>query len=172
MLMIIAVVLSLCAGTLSVYALTKCTNRTGYIYVESVYDGFNAKVKIEKDLKALENQQQTILDSLKSVILSDQQGLDIAKGNSKLTLQTKLDGEYQNYERLLKQFSDYNTQESQKQTNKLLKQINQYVKDFGEENGYDYIFGASGNGTLMYAKDKRDITQEVLKYINKKYEGE
>ena len=39
------------------------------------------------------------------------------------------------------------------------------------ENGYDVIFGASGEGNIMYATDELNITSEVLAYCNKKYSG-
>lgn len=49
--------------------------------------------------------------------------------------------------------------------------LNQYIVEYGKENDYDYIFGASGNGSLMFANEDCDITQEILKYSNNKYEG-
>lgn len=171
-LIIVTTILSVCALGLGIYSIIRGSGKTGYVYVESVYNGFNAKTKVEKELSVVENKQQAVLDSIKQIITQEQENLNAAKPSLKPGIQTKFDNDYQNYERLLNQFSEYNTKESQRQTDKLLKQINQYVKDFGEENGYDYIFGASGNGTLMYAKDKHDITQEVVKYINKKYAGE
>ena len=50
-------------------------------------------------------------------------------------------------------------------------QLNQYVKEFGEKNSYDIIHGANGNGSLMYAKDILNLTEEVKAFINNKYKG-
>lgn len=47
--------------------------------------------------------------------------------------------------------------------------INQYVTEFGKKNGYKYIFGADGSGSLMYADSTNNITDEVIDYINRKY---
>lgn len=52
-----------------------------------------------------------------------------------------------------------------------LKQINGYVTGYAEANGYDIIFGATSDGTLMYAKSDLDLTDEVLKYMNSQYMG-
>lgn len=51
------------------------------------------------------------------------------------------------------------------------KLINQYVSDFGKKEGIVFIYGATGDGTLMYADQAYDITEEVIQYINERYEG-
>lgn len=54
----------------------------------------------------------------------------------------------------------------------VISQVNAFVKKYGEENHYDYILGVTDNGSILYAKENKDITEEVLKYINKKYKGQ
>ena len=49
--------------------------------------------------------------------------------------------------------------------------LNDVILDYGKENECDYILGADGSGSLMYAKDSDDITKDVLVYINNKYKG-
>jgi outer membrane protein len=51
-------------------------------------------------------------------------------------------------------------------------QINSLTSEYGKSKGYEFIYGGNGTGSLMYAKETKDITQEVLNYINKKYAGE
>jgi Skp family chaperone for outer membrane proteins len=71
-----------------------------------------------------------------------------------------------------KEFFEQDNQRALQETNvKIWKQINQYIKDYGEQNGYDYIYGADGTGTLMYADKKNDITTDVSLYVNKRYAG-
>ncbi|MGJ8664822.1 MAG: OmpH family outer membrane protein [Patiriisocius sp.] len=50
--------------------------------------------------------------------------------------------------------------------------INEYTKEFGEQNDYQMILGTTGNGNLMYAKNSLDVTEAFLAFANKKYEGE
>ena len=52
-----------------------------------------------------------------------------------------------------------------------MTQLNEYIEDFGEENKLDYIFGANGTGTIMYGNESKDVTKEVVTYVNKKYVG-
>ena len=53
----------------------------------------------------------------------------------------------------------------------ILGQMTQYIKDFGNENGYDFIFGEDNTGTILYGKPTADITSEVIEFINQKYQG-
>jgi len=39
------------------------------------------------------------------------------------------------------------------------------------KNWYTYIFGATGDGGLMYAKEGLDITAEITKFVNTKYKS-
>lgn len=47
--------------------------------------------------------------------------------------------------------------------------LNPYISDFGKEHGYDYIYGANGTGNVLYAAESRDITVEVIQYVNDRY---
>lgn len=44
--------------------------------------------------------------------------------------------------------------------------INEKLMKFGNEKEYDLILGANGTGTLLYARNYADITQEVIDYLN------
>jgi outer membrane protein len=70
-----------------------------------------------------------------------------------------------------KQYADDNAAQAQQYTDEVWKQLNQYIKEFGIENGYDYIIGANGEGSLMYAKEQHDISKELTLYVNEKYAG-
>ncbi len=52
----------------------------------------------------------------------------------------------------------------------ILAEINAYIKQYGKEKGYDFIFGATENGNIVYAAEGKDITDEVLTGLNKQYD--
>lgn len=58
-------------------------------------------------------------------------------------------------------------QESDQAIDSLIKEVRDFVEDYGEENGYTYIFGSNESANIMYAKDGLDITEEVLEELNK-----
>jgi outer membrane protein len=63
-------------------------------------------------------------------------------------------------------------EEDQKMTEGVLNQINTYIKEYGEKNGYDLILGITRDGNIMYGKEAMDITDDVLKGINASYKAE
>ncbi len=156
----------------SVYSFSRKSNgKVAYIYIDKAYNEFKGKIEIERDLKQIENQQNGILDSVKFVITDLEAKMKVSTPQMKERLTVLLSENYSNLDRLTEAFDAYNAKESQKHIQSLLKQINQYVKDYGEENGYDFIYGANGNGSLMYANERNDITADIVKYINNQYEG-
>ncbi len=44
--------------------------------------------------------------------------------------------------------------------------IDKGIADYGEKHGYTFIFGTR-NGNIVYAVEGVDLTEEVLKYLNK-----
>ncbi|MFA7445345.1 MAG: OmpH family outer membrane protein [Flavobacteriaceae bacterium] len=60
--------------------------------------------------------------------------------------------------------------EYSKEADTLVKAIKQFVKDYGKEKGYDYIYGTNeASNTVLYAKDGQEITDEIVKLLNEKY---
>jgi outer membrane protein len=47
--------------------------------------------------------------------------------------------------------------------------VNEYVKRYGEKNGYTIILANTQIGNIAYAEDRIDITDEVLKGLNSEY---
>ncbi len=54
----------------------------------------------------------------------------------------------------------------------ILKQLTQYVKDYGKEKNIQVILGATGQGNLMYCDEEMNITDQVISYINVRYKGD
>ena len=51
----------------------------------------------------------------------------------------------------------------------IIKEVREYIKDFGKKEGYDYIYGTGDAATILYSKDSYNITKEVLEKLNKDY---
>ena len=60
-------------------------------------------------------------------------------------------------------------EENQKLADGALMQINTFVQQYAKDQGYDMVFGADRSGNVMYGKDAKDITSEVLKKLNENY---
>jgi outer membrane protein len=49
----------------------------------------------------------------------------------------------------------------------LVKEVRRKVATYGEENNYVYIYGSNETANILYAKEGKDITEELIEYINK-----
>lgn len=53
----------------------------------------------------------------------------------------------------------------------LVKKVKKFIKDYGKEKGYTYIYGTGEAASILYAEDKLDITAEIVKLLNHKYKS-
>jgi len=164
---IIAVVAAILA--FSVYGhFTK--QKTAYVDLTKLYDGFEYKKELEKKLIKVQEARQTILDSLELELkmMVAKLKTSINKDTSRLSAYSTLKEEY-----LIKkeQYTTDNDETTTTYTSQIWKQLDQYVQNYGKEHHYTYIFGAEGSGAVMYASSSEDITDEVLLYVNKEYNG-
>jgi outer membrane protein len=61
-------------------------------------------------------------------------------------------------------------EESGAEIDSLVVKYRKIIKEYGKEKGYDYIYGSGDSApSILYAKDNYDITKEVIKMINDKY---
>jgi outer membrane protein len=54
-------------------------------------------------------------------------------------------------------------------TQAVLNQINTFIKDYADKQGYDLILGTTSDGGLLYAKKKLNITDDVVDALNADY---
>ena len=62
-------------------------------------------------------------------------------------------------------------QESGTEMDSLVKNVKKFIKVYGKEKGYDYIYGTGEAVSVLYAKDNYDITKEIVKLLNDKYQS-
>jgi outer membrane protein len=137
------------------YAFAGRTTRTAFIINQRVFSEFIGKQELEKKLNQLRAADNKSIDSL-----------------SALMQQTHEPSLLQTYQESISLIKMNEQQLSETYTADIWKQINQSVNEYGKQHGYDFIFGAAGNGSLMYGNESSDVTADVILFINKKYLGD
>ena len=152
----------------NVYLFIKVPN-TAYVDIHKIFNEFQGKKELEAQLLSRTNRKKSILDSM---------ALDIQVLENRIEKEPKdekLINQYQSkrsqFTQLQQEFQNQHSAQDQQYTDEIWTQINQYIIDYGKENTFDYIYGASGNGALMYGSSEKNITNELLTYINSKYDG-
>lgn len=147
-------------------AISKQT-KIGFVDNQALFSQFNGKVELESRLNGVRNQQQSVLDSLKLRIQLSQSTIDNGEAEAAAAVRQEM----QLYQRLEREFGTNIASQSQEFTTQIWNQINQYVREFGTQNGYEMIYGAVSDGGVMHGVPELDITEEVLAFINARYEG-
>jgi len=129
--------------------------KTGFVLNQQLFEDFAGKVELEARLDKVKSLHQEELDSLQAL------SLEFGKGVASRLFEAKS-----------RQYAEQEQSLSAKYTRQIWGQINDYIKQYGDEHNYDMIFGATGDGSLMYSNEAHDITREVTDYINQKYQGE
>ena len=143
--------------------------KTAYVDTVEVYNNFEMKIELEKKLDETKDARTRILDSLLNEV---ETVVSYLRQNEKdKEAVNKYEFLRQQYLTREQQFEEDNRALAQQYTDQVWKQLNQYVKDFGEDQNYQYIYGTTGQGNLMYAKEQLEISEEVLKYVNERYQG-
>jgi outer membrane protein len=141
-----------------------------YIELGKIFNDFDMAKQYHKKLESVAFARKGIIDSLELNLRSQSRAIQSAAHQSKDQIEKfQLDKGY--YEDKKRQFDEDNNALQKEYNEEIIKQLNQYVRDYGEKSGYDFIYGAEGSGVIMYGNDKLNITAEVTKYINERFNG-
>ncbi len=150
--------------------LVKSQPKVAYIKVGYLYDNFDYKKELESKLTNMVQMRKTIIDSLGLHLDQLSQSIERDKEKDKTKI-SEFNEEKQKYLMKKQEFDEDNQDVTKRYSDETMKQLNQYVQDFGKTNGYTYILGAEGAGAIMSADEKYDITSQVLDYVNDRYKG-
>jgi len=143
--------------------------KTAYILTEDLYNNFKLKKELESQYNKVTSKRKAILDSLKFDLQLKYNALQ--SGKSKLSLK-EFEILRNQYTQKQTQFDDDNNALSQEYKDQIWKRLNQYVKEYGKNKSYTYIYGVIGQGELLYAEESKNITPDLIVFVNAKYEGD
>jgi outer membrane protein len=148
---IFAVSLVLLALVLTGLYFFRSPDRVGFVYNQTLFKSFKGTVELEAKLSLQRKANKKVLDSLTSLINGGRRDL------------------VETYDKNAQSFLLWERDQTEKYNADIWKFINEGIREFGKENNYDLIFGATGDGNLMYAREGKDLTNEIVDFINKKY---
>lgn len=145
------------------------STKVAYVDIQQVYDNFEMKKELEAKFNSAQQVQKGILDSMAlSLRLLDNQ-ITSGQGNDKTS--TLFESKKKDFLTQQSYFENQAEGVTKEYSSQIWKQLNQYVKDYGDKKGYDLIVGGNGTGNVMHARESMNITKEVLEFVNEKYKG-
>jgi len=154
---------------------TANTSKTGIVQMEKLVYDFKgmkeATASYTHKMKQWSAQSDSLENKLKE--LYRQIRLDSLSNNkAKLESDTRRFMTFkQSYTGYVNNMRDNADKEDRQMTLGVVNQVNEYIKAYARQEGYDLILCNSQQQSIGYAKAQTDITQKVLEFANNKYEG-
>jgi outer membrane protein len=172
-------ILVIIAVTLSIISCNKSTqskeNKTAYVDTSKLLEQYTEAKDIEAKYKAKSDEMGKELEAEVSKFKLEAASFQKnAQANGQAWAQ-------ENGARLQKKEQELNyaqqamiqqlQQESGVEMDTLVKGVKKFIKTYGKEKGYAYIYGTGEAASILYAEDKYDITSEIVKLLNEKYKS-
>lgn len=153
---------------------TKKTITIGYVNVDSLdakYEfSINARQTMQNKERALQSDLEKRASTLQNEMVNFQKTFNTMSMEQAKNKEQELIQKQQSLEQYRQNVGANYMKEEQDLQKKLLENISNFMKQYGEENGYDYIltYSSLASGTL-YGNPEMDITEQVIEGLNKKY---
>lgn len=155
----------------SIICLLACnkSDKTAYVNIESIYNNYPLKIELESKLEQNQNYRSQLIDSL----MNDLELLSIKvrenSGNEKLKM--SFFEKRNDFEQFQEKLEEQAASEAETYRDQIWKQLNTYIRQYGDQNGYDYIFSSENSYNILYYNKSKDITKELDTYLQEKYKG-
>ncbi len=147
-----------------------------YVDVNKLLEGYEGAVFARADFEKKETAMRANVDSLLSnwqQELKEYEKERASMSAKELKLKQELLSNKQQQINSYQQATQKQLQEEdQKATQTVINDINDFVKSYGKDHGHRIILGATGSGTIMYADEGADLTDEILEKLNASFNGE
>lgn len=143
--------------------------KIAHIDSSKVFSAFALTKELQNKLKNTQQSRKSILDSMEVNL----NGLvaELEKNPNNQRLRKSAEGFAYNYEKKKQEFGEDDNNQTQTYNEQIWAQLNQYIQDYADTKGYDYLLGANGTGAIMGASKSYDKTEEVIVYVNNKFKG-
>ena len=151
--------------------LTGCNNdKTAYVDTTKLIQEFSEMKTVEAEFNERSVQLKQELDSaargFQQEVKEYQENMATMSQAERQATEKELMQKQQILQQQQQMKSGQLRQESDKVVDSLITKVKDFVKTYGEENGYTYIYGSNESANIMYAKEGLDITEEILAKMN------
>src|SRR5690554_1838544 len=147
-----------------------------FVNVDSLLVNYNFASDLNESLLRKEESTRATLNQRENQINSAAQEFERKLRNNAFLSQERAQQEQerimkmnQEYQQLAERLSQEFLIEQQRLNLQMEDTIKVRLEEFNRERNYEIIFSNISTSTLIYAKDKYDITDEVVQFLNNKY---
>jgi outer membrane protein len=137
-----------------------------YVNLSKVFNEFKLTKELNRKLTSTTQVRQTLLDSLELELKLSYEKIKGTQPTPEFMQQQRA------YELKKQNFAEQNQLQADEYDKQIWTQLNTYITNYAKENNIDLLLGARGDGSLMYGSSRKEVTEEVIEYLNKHYLGE
>lgn len=154
--------------------LTSCNQeKTAYVDTTKLIQEYKEMKDVEADFTTKSDSVKRQLDSIARTFQQEVQAYQAEMNSMSQTQRQEKEQELMQKQQRIQQQQQMQGNQLREQSDavidSIVDKVKDYVAEYGEENGYTYIFGSNESANIMYAKDGKDLTQEILDNLNEKY---
>lgn len=150
-------------------------NKIGYVDSVKIMDDYQEKVDVDARFQTKAQAMTRKRDSISQAFQMElQQFQSKAQSMSQQNAQEQYSQIQQRGQQIgqqLQQEEQQLQQKSQAEMDTLVRKVKKEIRAYGKANGYTYILGGGDGGSVIYGDDAKDLTDEILKILNDKYEN-
>ncbi len=153
------------------------TAAIAYVNSERLMDDYQLAVKMREELEEEQHRLERELTRRQRAFQTDLEEFQrgISAGTLPMDQAQMKEQELMQMQQELYQLSDtYRDRLNRKEmemNRELMDEITGYLEQYNQRAGYDFILGFARGGGILFAKEKHDITDEVLTGLNEAYEA-
>ena len=159
-----------------VFSLISCNNeKTAYVNSDTLVNDYYVMKSYRDSINQQQQQLQQKFDEQMKALQAEYaefqknaRKMSPAKAEKK---NLEINQKYQQMQQIQQMESYQLQQQSQKRLSEIIDEVTGYIKEYGDKNGYTYIFATNeGNPSVIYAKPEKDLTDVLLKELNAGHE--
>ena len=156
-------------------ALVGCNEqKTAYVDTTTLIQEYSEMQEVEAEFTTRSEEMKRQFDSVakgfQQEVQAYQQEMNDMTQAERQETETRLMQTQQRLQQQQQQMGGALREQSDKVIDSIVTKVKDYVKEYGEENDYTYIFGSNESANIMYAEEGLDITDEILEQLNTQYE--
>ncbi|MHA7844389.1 MAG: OmpH/Skp family outer membrane protein [Winogradskyella sp.] len=168
---------NLLVAVLVLASLSSCQEQEKVAFVDNskVIDDYQMKIDIEKKYEDQNDAFNKQRDSIGRVYQAEIQTIQMQLGKMSPRKKEEESQKFQQKWQPIQQQMQFRQQQMEQNFNvemdSVIIKVNDFVEEYGKNNGYTFIFGKNRAGSVLYGAEGKDITEAVTKAINEHYKN-
>lgn len=142
--------------------------KIGYVDGIRLFDSYNKTKEQDKIFEGETNKKKEERDKLVNEIRKMKEEIDILSQEAKEKKQAQIDEKMRQLQEYDQETKMSLTQQRDKIMREILKEIDEAVAKYAEDNGYTFVLT---DRALIYKPKQNDLTDKIINILNSKYPG-